>query len=194
MAIVGAGRTVRRLFGPTGRVGPVGGPHARWRHAGTGINDADEPADLPRPSRSGHSLGRIGSRSPAPDRWAIRARSRDGRLASGRELSGFRTVATLPMKRTPQNTSEPLDGVVGIRGRGVPISGNAARPPRLIRVVGATVDFRQRRVVRQQLGLTLGRQRPHSRSLVRTHLLAFPRTRGQRCPRFTSNLKPSSRS
>ena len=54
------------------------------------------------------------------------ARSHDGRLASGRVLSGFRIVATLPVKRTPQNASEPLDGVVGIRGLAVPISGNAA--------------------------------------------------------------------
>jgi hypothetical protein len=48
------------------------------------------------------------------------------RLAFGRALSRFKIVATLPIQRTPENTSEPLDGVVGTRGRGVPISGNAA--------------------------------------------------------------------
>jgi len=54
------------------------------------------------------------------------AGSHDGRLASGRVWSGFRIVATLPMNGTAQNTSEPLDGVVGIRGRRFVISSNAA--------------------------------------------------------------------
>jgi hypothetical protein len=93
-------------------------------------------------------------------------------------LSGFRVVAILPMKRTPQNTGEPLDGVVRIRGRGVAISRIAGRRERLVRAFSNVHDFGRQGVVPERHRFALRSSPPDSRSPLRTHRASPLREQG----------------